>query len=69
MKIYTYTEYLLKECDCMGKAIVAMITSLVLGIIGAVLNKDFGLNIPDLGAILSIVTMGTFIIYFNDKKK
>ncbi len=53
----------------MGKVILAMIASLVLGIIGAVLNKEFGLNIPDLGAILSIVTMGTFIIYFNDKKK
>ena len=53
----------------MGKAILAMIASLVLGIIGAVLNKEFGLNIPDLGAILSIVTMGAFIICFNDQKK
>ena len=42
--------------------ILSVIASLGLGIIGTALNNDFGLNIPDLGAILSVVTMGTFIM-------
>lgn len=49
--------------------IIAIFLSLGMGILGAVINLDFGLNIPDLGAILSITTMGSVILYSLNRNK
>lgn len=49
--------------------IIAIFLSLGMGILGAVINLDFGLNIPDLGAVLSITTMGSFILYSLNRDK
>lgn len=49
-------------CKCMGKIIVAVITTILLGcigfIVGAVLNLE-----GYLGVIFSIATMGGFILH------
>lgn len=49
--------------------ILCILFSLVLGILGSVLNHELALNIPDLGAILSIVSAGGFIMYEVKKVK
>lgn len=48
--------------------IVAVIISFTLGILGDVLNNDYNLHLPGLGSILSIVTMGAFIIKIKKNK-
>ena len=58
---------LTKECDCMGKAILAAIVSLVLGVLAEGLGTRW--NMAGIGCMVSVAVMGAFIIYFNDKKK
>ena len=61
----------------MKKALIAVLTSVCMGFIGLVLgvllDETFGgasfSFTPALAIVLAILTMGAFIIYFNDKKK
>ena len=53
----------------MGKAILALIVTLVCGIGGILLGLESALPIPELGAVVAVAVMGAFIVYFNDKKK
>ena len=61
----------------MGKALIAVLTSVCMGFIGLVLgvllDEFFGgasfTFTPALSIVFAILTMGAFIIYFNDKKK
>lgn len=51
----------------MGKAILAAIVSLVLGVLAEGLGTQW--NTTGIGCMVSVAVMGAFIIYFNDKKK
>lgn len=61
----------------MKKALIAILASICTGFIGlllgVLLDETFGgasfSFIPVLSIIFVILTMGAFIIYFNDKKK
>ena len=53
----------------MGKAYLAFIVTLVLGLFGTAFGYDTMNGFSEIGAIVSIAVMGAFIIYFNDKKK
>ena len=56
-----------KECDCMGKAILAMIVTVIVGFMGSAICANW-VNAPEWGVVLAVAVMGGFIIYFNDKK-
>ena len=58
-----------KECDYMGKAILAAIVTLIVGYLGMVVGLEFLSNRVEFGLLIAIAVMGAFIIYFNDKKK
>ena len=58
----------IKEYKCMSKAILAAIVSLVLGVL-AEASVGVRWNMTGIGCMVSVVIMGAFIIYFNDKKK
>ena len=51
----------------LGKAILAAIVSLVLGVLAEGLGTRW--NMAGIGCMVSVDVMGAFIIYFNDKKK
>lgn len=51
----------------MGKALLAAIISLILGILAEGLGTRW--NMRGIGCMVSVAVMGAFIIYFNDKKK
>ena len=61
----------------MGKALLALVASLFMGfvglIVGVFVDEIFGgVNFeftPYVSIVFVIITMGTFIIYFNEKKK
>ena len=61
----------------MKKALIAVLASVCMGVIGLVLgvllDETFGgasfAFTPALSIVFAILTMGAFIIYFNDKKK
>ena len=59
---------LTKERDCMGKAILAMIVTVIVGFMSSAIFANW-VNAPEWGIVLAIAVMGGFIIYFNDKKK
>lgn len=52
----------------MSKAVLAAIVSLVLGVLAEDL-AGVRWNMTGIGCMVSVVVMGAFIIYFNDKKK
>lgn len=52
----------------MKRAILALVVTLVCGIGGIMLGLKSDLPIPELGAVVAIAVMGTFIVYFNEKK-
>lgn len=56
------------ERDCMGKAILAMIVTVIVGYISGAIFANW-VNAPEWGVILAVAVMGAFIIYFNDKKQ
>ena len=58
-----------KECDYMGKAILAAIVTLIVGYLGMVVGLELLGNWVEFGLLIAIAVMGAFIIYFNDKKK
>lgn len=61
----------------MKKTLIAIVTSLFMGlvglIVGVLVDEVFGgVNFeftPYISTVFVIVTMGAFIIYFNEKKK
>lgn len=61
----------------MGKALLALVASLFMGfvglIVGVFVDEIFGgVNFeftPYVSIVFVIITMGAFIIYFNEKKK
>ena len=59
---------LTKECDYMGKAILAAIVTLIVGYLGTVVGLELLGNWYEFGLLIAIAVMGAFIIYFNDKK-
>ena len=59
---------LTKECDYMGKAILAVIVTLIVGYLGMVVGLELLGNWVEFGLLIAIAVMGAFIIYFNDKK-
>ena len=59
---------LTKECDYMGKAILAAIVTLIVGYLGMVVGLELLGNWGEFGLLIAIAVMGAFIIYFNDKK-
>ena len=59
---------LTKECDYMGKAILAAIVTLIVGYLGMVVGLELLGNWVEFGLLFAIAVMGAFIIYFNDKK-
>ncbi|MCQ2442074.1 MAG: binding-protein-dependent transport permease [Oscillospiraceae bacterium] len=52
----------------MGKALLAMIMTVIVGFFGSGFFASFA-NAPEWGVVLAVAVMGGFIIYFNDKKK
>ena len=62
------TRNLTKECDYMGKAILAAIVTLIVGYLGMVVGLELLGNWFEFGLLIAIAVMGAFIIYFNDKK-
>ena len=59
---------LAKECNRMGKAILAMIVTIIVGFMSRAIFANW-VNAPEWGVILAVAVMGAFIIGFNDKKK
>ncbi len=53
----------------MGKALLALVVTLILGLLGTAFGYDAMNGFSEIGAIVSIAVMGAFIIYFNEKKK
>ena len=64
----TINRKLTKECDYMGKAILAVIVTLIVGYLGTVVGLELLGNWDEFGLLIAIAVMGAFIIYFNDKK-
>ena len=65
---YLINRKLTKECDYMGKAILAAIVTLIVGYLGMVVGLELLGNWVEFGLLIAIAVMGAFIIYFNDKK-
>ena len=53
----------------MGKAFLALIVTLVLGLLGTAFGYDAMNGFSEVGSIVAIAVMGAFIIYFNEKDK
>lgn len=53
----------------MRKAILALVVTLFLGLIGIGVGLDLLGGYTEFGCIIAIAVMGAFIIYFNEKKK
>lgn len=53
----------------MGKALLALFVTLIIGLIGTAFGYDSMNGFSEVGAVVSVAVMGAFIIYFNEKKK
>ncbi len=53
----------------MGKAILAVIVTFVLGCVGMVIGLELLGGYIEFGLLIAVAVMGAFIIYFNEKKK
>lgn len=60
---------LTKEYNCMGKAILAALVTLIAGYLGMVVGLELLGGWTEFGVLVAVCVMGAFIIYFNDKKK
>ena len=69
---YVYLEFLILACTIYilapGKAILAVIVTLIVGYLGTVVGLELLGNWDEFGLLIAIAVMGAFIIYFNDKK-
>lgn len=52
----------------MGKAIVAVVFTAIVGILSLVIGHEYLGGFPEFGSIIAISIMGGFIIYFNERK-
>ena len=59
----------MKERNEMGKAILALIVTLILGLLGTAFGYDSMNGFSEVGAVVAVAVMGAFIIYFNEKNK
>lgn len=53
----------------MGRALLALIVTLILGLLGTAFGYDEMNGFSEIGAIVAVAVMGAFIIYFNEKNK
>lgn len=53
----------------MGKAILALIVTLIFGLLGTAFGYDSMNGFSEVGAVVAVAVMGAFIIYFNEKNK
>ncbi len=53
----------------MGRALIALIVTLVLGLLGTAFGYDEMNGFSEIGGIVAVAVMGAFIIYFNEKNK
>ena len=56
---------------CMGKIILAVAATLVLGFCGILLGNASSIPIPELGPVIAVAVMGGFLLYDkrNQQKK
>lgn len=52
----------------MAKAILALIVTVIIGLIGMVIGQDILHGYPEFGCVLAVAVMGAFMIGFNEKK-
>ena len=52
----------------MGKVILAVLATLVLGFCGILLGLASDILIPELGSVIAVAVMGGFLLYDNRKK-
>lgn len=52
----------------MGKAILAMAVTFIVGMISMVIGFEFLGGIPEFGIVVAVVVMGGFNIYFHEKR-
>lgn len=62
-------EYWKKETEKMGRALIALIVTLVLGLLGTAFGYDAMNGYSEIGSIVAVAVMGAFIIYFNENNK
>lgn len=53
----------------MGKALLAVIVTIMIGYWGMVVGFELMGGFPEFGPLAAIAAMGGFIIYFNESKK
>lgn len=58
-----------KEEYRMGKAILAAIVTLIVGILGVVIGLEIFNGFTELGVILAVSVMGAFGIYYTNKNQ
>ncbi|WAA08912.1 hypothetical protein [Fervidibacillus albus] len=51
----------------MGKAILTIIISFIVGLFGMVVGLEFFGGFPSLGPVMAIATAGGLIVFFNEK--
>ncbi len=52
----------------MGKALLALFVTLIIGLLGTAFGHDVMNGFPEVGAVVAVAVMGAFIIYFGEKK-
>lgn len=53
----------------MKKALLALIVTFIMGLLGMAFGYDAMNGFSELGSVVAIAVMGAFVIYFNDKNK
>ena len=53
----------------MGMIILSVICTFIAYLVGVVIENTPSVNVPGLGIVLALVTMGSFIMYKIDKVK
>ena len=53
----------------MKKALIALLVTLLAGVLGMVIGIEFLGGWPTFGSIVAVAVMGAFILYWNDTKK
>lgn len=53
----------------MGKALLALLVTIIMGLLGTAFGYDEMNGFSEIGSIVAIAVMGAFIIYFNEKNK
>ncbi|MBP3448407.1 MAG: binding-protein-dependent transport permease [Clostridia bacterium] len=52
----------------MGKALLALIVTLILGLLATAFGYDEMNGFSEVGAVVAVAVMGAFIIYFQEKR-